>query len=352
MGSEHSAQLQQAQQAGGADGAGGALRTGSLHRHSTTTPPASARAPIGANASGAKLQRGNTIAVTGGIGSASAGGGAGSAAIPDDGYSTSSATPSSAYICDSRPVSPPMSVCSDSDLPYISYTDKPIGDSPKLRNKQQPKQVKSRPNSAIIMSRTSQQQQHHYQHQQHSQQYDGGRVGTVAGGRARPITATGAHSIVVVKSAVAKDVGIEKDDDIVRLQSVPMFLPVMRGTLTLPANRDPDVLERLQPTHLINMCSRLQSHFNTCAMHVSSEQQQITNKIKEVDQEISSALAQLVQKQKLYTSYAETFSKVRQISQQLTRCNDILNQNIESMEYLNNLLSVDDRLEPFVWKTE
>ena len=63
-------------------------------------------------------------------------------------------------------------------------------------------------------------------------------------------------------------------------------------------------------------------------------------------------MAQLVQKQKLYTSYAETFSKVRVISQQLTRCNDILNQNIESMEYLNNLLEVEDRLEPFVWKTE
>lgn len=28
---------------------------------------------------------------------------------------------------DSRPTSPPMSVCSDSDLPYISYTDRPIG---------------------------------------------------------------------------------------------------------------------------------------------------------------------------------------------------------------------------------
>lgn len=27
----------------------------------------------------------------------------------------------------SRPTSPPMSVCSDSDLPYVSYTDKPIG---------------------------------------------------------------------------------------------------------------------------------------------------------------------------------------------------------------------------------
>lgn len=40
---------------------------------------------------------------------------------------------------DSRPVSPPMSVYSDSDLPYISYTDKPIGDSPSkgVRNKNQ-----------------------------------------------------------------------------------------------------------------------------------------------------------------------------------------------------------------------
>lgn len=33
---------------------------------------------------------------------------------------------------DSRPVSPPMSICSDSDLPYISYTDKPIGGEIKL----------------------------------------------------------------------------------------------------------------------------------------------------------------------------------------------------------------------------
>uniref|UniRef100_A0A182P7M7 BLOC-1-related complex subunit 5 n=1 Tax=Anopheles epiroticus TaxID=199890 RepID=A0A182P7M7_9DIPT len=342
MGSEHSTQLP-----GGAAAAAasdGTLRTGSLHRHSTAASTSVPGRTTPGGGSGGKLQRGNTIAVTG---TAPGGGGA----LLDDGYSTSSVTPSSAYICDSRPVSPPMSVCSDSDLPYISYTDKPIGDSPKLRNKQQTKQgTKSRPNSAIIMGRTSQQQQQQHQYQHHLTQ----QLELRGGSRGRPGTAPtgGAHSIVVVKSATVRDVGIEKDDDIVRLQSVPMFLPVMRGTLTLPANRDPEVLERLQPTHLINMCSRLQSHFNTCAVHVSSEQQQITNRIKEVDQEVSSALAQLVQKQKLYTSYAETFSKVRQISQQLTRCNDILNQNIESMEYLNNLLSVEDRLEPFVWKTE
>uniref|UniRef100_A0A182S7G5 Uncharacterized protein n=1 Tax=Anopheles maculatus TaxID=74869 RepID=A0A182S7G5_9DIPT len=200
MGSEHSTQLQQ----GTAAGADGALRTGSLHRHSASNPATSSSSASGrtgggggSGSAGGKLQRGNTIAVTG---TTPSGGGG----MLDDGYSTSSVTPSSAYICDSRPVSPPMSVCSDSDLPYISYTDKPIGDSPKLRNKQQSKQAKTRPNSAIIMSRTSQQQHHHYQ--QHLTQNLEGRGG---GRGVRPATATtgGAHSIVVVKSAAVRDVG-------------------------------------------------------------------------------------------------------------------------------------------------
>uniref|UniRef100_A0A4Y0BJK8 Uncharacterized protein n=1 Tax=Anopheles funestus TaxID=62324 RepID=A0A4Y0BJK8_ANOFN len=199
MGSEHSAQLQQ----GASGAADGTLRTGSLHRHSTTNPATASRS--GGSGTSGKLQRGNTIAVTGTIPSGGSG-------TMDDGYSTSSVTPSSAYICDSRPVSPPMSVCSDSDLPYISYTDKPIGDSPKLRNKQQSKQTKTRPNSAIIMSRAAQQQQHNYQ--QHLTQHLEGRGGGRGG---RPGTG-GAHSIVVVKSAAVRDVGIEKDDDIVRLQ--------------------------------------------------------------------------------------------------------------------------------------
>uniref|UniRef100_A0A182K6E4 Uncharacterized protein n=1 Tax=Anopheles christyi TaxID=43041 RepID=A0A182K6E4_9DIPT len=210
MGSEHSTQLP-------GTAADGTLRTGSLHRHSTTNPTSSstsgrAGSAGGGAGSGGKLQRGNTIAVTG----TTPGSGSG---LLDDGYSTSSVTPSSAYICDSRPVSPPMSVCSDSDLPYISYTDKPIGDSPKLRNKQLAKQTKTRPNSAIIMSRTSQQQQQqqqqHHHYQQHLTQQLEGR-----GGKGRPTTAPtgGAHSIVVVKSAAVRDVGIEKDDDIIRLQ--------------------------------------------------------------------------------------------------------------------------------------
>lgn len=73
--------------------------------------------------------------------------------------------------------------------------------------------------------------------------------------------------------------------------------------------------------------------------------------IFQVDQDMLKLLSLMTEKQKLYAQYAEQFSKIRNISQQLSRCNMLLNKNIESMEMLNNLLDVNDRLEPFVWKT-
>lgn len=159
-----------------------------------------------------------------------------------------------------------------------------------------------------------------------------------------------AHDVVVVHSA-AKDTGIEFNAEIMRLKSIPMFLPVMRGTLSLPANRDPEVLERLQPAHLKNICSTMQVHYNTHAKRIANDQQQLSALVKEVDSEIARTMGMMVEKQKLYATYAESFSKVRNISQQLARCNALLNQSIDSMEQLNSMLNIEDRLEPFVWKT-
>lgn len=54
-----------------------------------------------------RLQRGHTIAVTGRRMSS-----------PNEEFDVGHT------LSNSRPVSPPISVCSDSDLPYVSYTDK------------------------------------------------------------------------------------------------------------------------------------------------------------------------------------------------------------------------------------
>lgn len=80
----------------------------SSQSHSANSTPRFQRP---ASADAGRLQRGYTIA----------------APTTSDSLNNSQLVDRSPPPLDSRPVSPPMSVCSDSDLPYISYTDKPIG---------------------------------------------------------------------------------------------------------------------------------------------------------------------------------------------------------------------------------
>uniref|UniRef100_A0A1L8DC47 BLOC-1-related complex subunit 5 n=1 Tax=Nyssomyia neivai TaxID=330878 RepID=A0A1L8DC47_9DIPT len=275
---------------------------------STATQGQSVAGPQGRRHPGdARLYRGNTIA------------------IPDANNSSQIVTEEAvAAHTDSRPSSPPISVCSDSDLPYISYTDRPIGDSPKLRNKG--------PQARLTRANTS------------------GATRKVSLPRSKIRPGSTAHNIVVVKAAT-KEGGIDKDPDILRLQSIPMFLPVMRGTLSLPAHRDPEVLERLQPVHLNNMCRRIQAHYSVMANRVAIDQSQLAAQIKEIDGDITKMHSAMCDRQKMYAAYAEQFSKLHSISQQLSRCNVILNETIATAEALNNILAIDDRLEPFVWTT-
>lgn len=135
------------------------------------------------------------------------------------------------------------------------------------------------------------------------------------------------------------------------LQSIPMFLPIMRATLNLPAARDPEVLERLDPIPLQKFCVRYQTHLTTCANLVATEQNALTQKIREMDGEITKIINAAYDKQKRFAKYAEKLSKVQEVSHQLNRCHMFLNQTLESIETLNNQLEIEDRLEPFVWTT-
>lgn len=226
-----------------------------------------------------------------------------------------------------RCTSPGPSICSDSDLPYISYTvNRPIGDSPKMTNKQS-QLYRGKSFGPAEMSR---------------RKSSAGAIGQ------RKSTTGKAHSIVVVKPAVS-DVSTDKDPDLVKLQSIPMFLPIMRGTLNLPPGvRDPEVLERLDPIGLFNLCARYQHHLNTNAQMIATEQAILCSNI---DAEVNRIMAMAVERQKKFAKFAEQMNKVHELSRQLTKCHMQLNQTLESLETLNNLLPIKDRLEPFVWTT-
>ncbi|KAG7210453.1 hypothetical protein KM043_011981 [Ampulex compressa] len=228
-----------------------------------------------------------------------------------------------------RCISPGASICSDSDLPYISYTvNRPIGDSPKMTNKQlQLYRGKSLGTQDISRRKSSLSSMNHSH---------------------RKTASDKAHNIVVVKPALA-DPTADKDPDLVKLQCIPMFLPIMRGTLNLPPGvRDPEVLERLDPIGLFNLCARYQHYLNTNAQMVALEQSTL---LINIDADVARILNLAMEKQKRFAKFVEQLNKIHELSRQLTKCHSLLNQTLESLETLNNLLPIEERLEPFVWTT-
>ncbi|XP_052749119.1 BLOC-1-related complex subunit 5 [Galleria mellonella] len=215
--------------------------------------------------------------------------------------------------------SPGASVCSDSELPYISYTvDRPIGDSPKTSAKTQ----KSGDNKKSLLQR----RQLSLQNRKSKR----------------------ARDIVVVKHA--SDTLL--DEDIRRLQEIPTFLPIMRGTLGLPGARDPEVLEGLDYRPWVRLTTRLQAHLAACAHPLAAEQINLATKVKESDTEISRLYSQMVEKQRANARHAERLSRVHEVGNQLSRCNSLLNQTLQDIEELNSLLPQDKRLQPFIWNDE
>ncbi|CAK1546370.1 unnamed protein product [Leptosia nina] len=210
--------------------------------------------------------------------------------------------------------SPGASMCSDSELPYISYTvDRPIGDSPKHMSRAQRESKKSmahRRQMSVQARRTQ-----------------------------RP------RDIVVVKGPSDSQL----DEDIRRLQEIPTFLPIMRGTLGLPGARDPEVLEGLDYRPWARLSSRLQAHLAACAHPLANTQAALTAQIKQTDSEVSRVYAQAVERQRSNARHAERLARLRDLSHQLARCNSILTGTLRDAEELNQMLPESRRLAPFVW---
>ncbi|EDW81874.1 uncharacterized protein Dwil_GK25492 [Drosophila willistoni] len=248
------------------------------------------------------------------------------------------ASPTSSEIMMSRPPSPPLSVCSD--LPYVSYTDRPIGgDSPKIRQKPSAAQMFQQKGGNSNANRAAARKSH-----------PGGFTTSIK--PKRPQSTASSHNIVIVKPG-ARDTLDDIDPDLARLRHIPQFLPVLRESITSATyTRDSEILERLHSQHLTNICTRMQTHLNLCATHVASEQNHLVERTKVVSNSITTLFASFVDMQKTYASYAEQFAKIRGISQQLSRCNSLLHENIASLEAINNYLDDEDRLEPFVWRTD
>ena len=149
---------------------------------------------------------------------------------------------------------------------------------------------------------------------------------------------------------------LQTDPELLRLNEIPSFLPIMRASLTTSSGtsmiKDPDILERLDSRGFLALCQRYENHLRFMGSIVSTDQAEICKRVREVDQRISKVALVLSERQKRCQKQTDALKKgPAEMSRALSRCHMLLNENIEQLEVLNNMLPLEERLEPFVWTT-
>jgi len=204
------------------------------------------------------------------------------------------------------------SICSDTEVPYVSYTvNKPIGESPK----KVPSKGKGRFSSPRLSRSLN-----------------------------KSKLAQSAHNTMVTVNKMTPDG--KADMDLVRLSQIPSFVPIMQT-----GSDQSEIVSRLDHAPLSSMLQRYEDHLRMCATLVAAEQGNINKMIREVDTSLSEVTTAMVDRQKKYEKHCEKLAGVREVSRSLAKCHMLLNENIDMMDALNNSLPADLRLEPFVWTT-
>ena len=156
--------------------------------------------------------------------------------------------------------------------------------------------------------------------------------------------------IVVVKSRknASKDEQIVKDGDIVKLQNIATFNPLMKSTLSGNSVTDFDVINRLDSRPAKALCATYERHLKLCADAVAFDQDAISHRVKELDCHSMSVLRKVSERHKKLQSQMYFISTIQDVKRNIDRVEMTLQDIIPLMEKLNEMLPEEERMEPFL----
>lgn len=135
------------------------------------------------------------------------------------------------------------------------------------------------------------------------------------------------------------------------LQEIPPFTPIIRDRPGVSWTKNAEITEKIDPMPLLNIVFLYRERIWTHEQILKTKQDQLSLLIQESDAEVYHIMMILNNREKTFSRFIETFSKISDLTKNLSACHYTLNKTIEAIETLNNMLPVDEMLEPFVWTT-
>eukprot|EP00057_Strongylocentrotus_purpuratus_P032793 XP_788867.1 PREDICTED: loss of heterozygosity 12 chromosomal region 1 protein homolog [Strongylocentrotus purpuratus] len=157
------------------------------------------------------------------------------------------------------------------------------------------------------------------------------------------------HKIVTV-SAGTQGADQSLSFEIQKMRDIPTFMPILKGTHSVPQVEDPNQMEKMDHRQLLLLCLRYQHHLRQCSEAVTFDQNALTGRIKEVDAIIHSIMQSMAERQKRFAKHAEQIQKINEMSGTLKRVQMSVDQLIPLMDRLNSVLPDAERLEPFTMR--
>ncbi|KAK3096679.1 hypothetical protein FSP39_002323 [Pinctada imbricata] len=153
------------------------------------------------------------------------------------------------------------------------------------------------------------------------------------------------HDIVVVAGGQSPEK--DPDPELTKLNTIPVFYPIMKGSLNIPtSSRDLDLLDKMDHQQLLQLCVRYQEHLRQLADAVAFDQNALCVRIKEIDCAITMLLNLMQERQKKYHKYADQFQRVSETLSVLNKVKDSIDGIVPKIETLNEMLPSEHRLEP------